>query len=284
MTAETFFEAEQALKNFPVAALAKKISNKNLVSLRKKPFDLNIHSKLMAILRKKYGLDEGVKSTKSIQEELDYLQIPKNVQDSVKSTLQLSGTNSDEKLVQTLLLEECVPGTDTWTDILESINLENLDESELCKIFGFDPQVLQDKFGELFTSILTVFKFFNSGNIPDKMSAHYSQQADQIPEMSAPYQKTSNYMSKMTVPYQTSKNNSRSLTNLTDIKHQTPDIKTMIRLLMFIYDKLSSGLAFSKNTLVRLPYIFSGLENFQLDFNHKTKFSILTIQPSQLFV
>ena len=50
MSAETFFEAEKALTNFPAAALAKKFSNKNLISLRKKLFDLNIHEKLMTIL------------------------------------------------------------------------------------------------------------------------------------------------------------------------------------------------------------------------------------------
>ena len=55
----------------------------------------------------------------------------------------------------------------------QCLNLENLDEAELSKIFEFDPQVLPEQFGELFNNILTVFNFFNSENIPAKMSAPY---------------------------------------------------------------------------------------------------------------
>ena len=69
---------------------------------------------------------------------------------------------------------------------------------------------------------MTVFNFLNSKNIPDKMTAPYSKQADQIPEiqeMSAPYQNTSAYMS--TAPYQMSKDNSRTLNNTADTRIQT---------------------------------------------------------------
>ena len=58
-------------------------------------------------------------------------------------------------------------------------------------------------------------------------------------------------MSEMSAPYQTSKNNSGSQTNLP----KALDIKTMIRLLVIIYDRLSKGLVFSQKSLVRMPYI-----------------------------
>jgi hypothetical protein len=77
MTEEQFLEAETKLRNFPAAALSKRVGNKNLLSLRKKLFDLKIHSKLMAILRRKYGLSQEIKSSRTTEEELDNLQIPR---------------------------------------------------------------------------------------------------------------------------------------------------------------------------------------------------------------
>ena len=59
-----------------------------------------------------------------------------------------------ETLVHTLLSEQCIPGTNTWSDILKSVNLESLDEAELCKIFGLDPKTLQLSFGDIFKDIL----------------------------------------------------------------------------------------------------------------------------------
>ena len=50
ITSEQYYEAEKSLRNFPATALAKKVSNKNLLGLRKKQFDLKIHSKLKSIL------------------------------------------------------------------------------------------------------------------------------------------------------------------------------------------------------------------------------------------
>ena len=146
----------------------------------------------MAIVRRKYGLDETVKSTRTVQEEL-YI-------------------------------------------------LENLDEIELCKLFGLDPETLQDQFGEIFGDILKVFNFFNSEKIPDKIA-----DPNQIPDpaqfpvfqdITAPYQNTSAEMSA----------------RIPDNKQKIPDKKNIIRLLIFLSNKLSSGLAFSKNSLITLPF------------------------------
>jgi hypothetical protein len=57
LTQEQFDEAEERLRNFPAQALAKKVSNTNLHWLRKKLFDLKIHSKLMGILRRQIRLN-----------------------------------------------------------------------------------------------------------------------------------------------------------------------------------------------------------------------------------
>ena len=69
------------------------------------------------------------------------MDLPEAVQDSVKSILKLAGRDMSEKLVHTLLLQECIPGTNTWSDILNSANLEDLEESELCRIFGLNPKL-----------------------------------------------------------------------------------------------------------------------------------------------
>ena len=156
----------------------------------------------MAIVRRKYGLDETVKSTRTVKEEL-YI-------------------------------------------------LENLDEIELCKLFGLDPETLQDQFGEIFGDILKVFNFFNSEKIPDKI-ADPNQIPDpaQFPDfqdMTATCQNTSANMSA--VNYQTESDPAR----IPDNKQKIPDKKTIIRLLIFLYNKLSSGLAFSKNSLITLPF------------------------------
>ena len=53
LTSDQFIEAEKKLEQFLAAALAKKIDNKNLISLRKKLFKLKIYSQLMGVLRQK---------------------------------------------------------------------------------------------------------------------------------------------------------------------------------------------------------------------------------------
>ena len=68
------------------------------------------------------------------------MDLPEAVQDSVKSILKLAGRDMSEKLVHTLLLQECIPGTNTLSDILNSTNLEELEESELCRVFGLNPK------------------------------------------------------------------------------------------------------------------------------------------------
>ena len=84
------------------------------------------------------------------------MDVPEAVQDSAKSSLKLAGRDMSEKLVHTLLLQECIPGTNTWND---SANLEDLEESELCRIFGLDPETLQENFGEIFSDILKFSTF-----------------------------------------------------------------------------------------------------------------------------
>ena len=58
----------------------------------------------MSILHRKYGLTESIKNTRPVQEELDYLQIPKAVQENVKVSLKLSGTGMSETLVHTFII------------------------------------------------------------------------------------------------------------------------------------------------------------------------------------
>ena len=66
--------------------------------------------------------------------------------------------------------------------------------------------------------------------------------------MTAPCQNTSAEMSA--VNYQTESDPAR----IPDNKQKIPDKKNIIRLLIFLSNKLSSGLAFSKNSLITLPF------------------------------
>jgi hypothetical protein len=201
----------------------------------------------MAILRRKYGLSQEIKSSRTAQEEMDYLEIPESVQESVKNSLHLAGKNASEKLVQTLLLEQCAPGTQTWSNILQSVNLDCLEEVELCKIFGLDPMTLKQNFGLIFQDILKVFNFFDPKN-------SMSDQGFQTKDI---------------------KTDSSDIT--TDrCDKQVPDIKTIIRLMVHLYEKLNNRLAFSKNTLIRLPYTFEGNNGILINFNSSNGFEIIT--------
>ena len=177
-----------------------------------------------------------------------------------------------ETLVHTLLLDQCVPGTNTWSDILQSVNLESSYKTELSKIFGLDPKTLQLKFGEIFQDILRVFNFFNSENTPDKIV-----KSAQIPNFQDVTQHN-------TIADMSAMNNQteHKTADMQDKTRQIPDIKTIIRLLVHLYDKLSSGLAFTKNTLVRLPYIFDGFGMVKIDFDNKTSFKTLICQEIKL--
>ena len=54
MTSQQYHELNDQLTNFPAQSLARKIKNTNLNSLRKTLFDLNLHTEMMEILRRKY--------------------------------------------------------------------------------------------------------------------------------------------------------------------------------------------------------------------------------------
>ena len=80
LTSAQFNEAEKKLEQFPSAALAKKIDNKNLISLRKKLFKLKIHSQLIVVLRQKYNISEKKGVQRSVKDEITYLNLPDAVQ------------------------------------------------------------------------------------------------------------------------------------------------------------------------------------------------------------
>ena len=165
-------------------------------------------------------------------------------------------------------MEQSVPGTDTWSAILQSVNLEALDEIDLCKLFRSDPKTLQLQFGDIYQDILRVFNLINSENIPDTI--HNSAQIPNFQDVT---------QHSTTVDMSAMNNQSEHNTaDIQDITRQIPDIQTIILLLVHLYDKLSSGLAFSKNTLVRLHYIFYGFVMIKIDFDNKTSFKILTCQ------
>ena len=174
--------------------------------------------------------------------------------------------------MHTLLLQECIPGTNTWND---SANLEDLEESELCRIFGLDPETLQENFGEIFSDILKVFNFFeteNTKNIVDN-SAQIQNFQDGKTTTTANISDLSNQTTDR-------QDNTREIPNVKT--GEIPNVKTMIRLKVHLYVKLHSSLAFSKNTVKRLPYTFDGHEMVKINYDNKNNFEILTCQEIKI--
>ena len=166
LTSAQFAEAESKLELFPAASLAKKIDNSNLLSLKKKLYDLKIHKQLMNVLRRKYNLFEEKGVKRSIKDEKTHLDLPDTVQKVIRDSLQEMGKKDDEQVDSySLLLEQAGDGAESCNAVLNSESLKELSEVELCAKFGLNPDILKKEFSQLFKSILQVFRFLKTGDV-----------------------------------------------------------------------------------------------------------------------
>ena len=102
---------------------------------------------------------------------MQHLNLPDEIQNTIKKSLQSQGRNIEEHQVHNLLLEQSQSGTEDCDTTLQAVNLAQLEEETLCKQFGLDTALLQQQFGEIFKDILRVFYFLNTGNttLPGKV-------------------------------------------------------------------------------------------------------------------
>ena len=128
---------------------------------------------------------------------------------------------------------------------MQSVHLEALDEEELCRFVGLNPKTLQQDFGKIFQKTLEVFNFFQNGDIQNHVGS--SDQNLECKNVTKP--NTTATMSDK--HFQANK-----ITADSNDKQQVPNIKTMIHMIIHLYEKLNNSLAFSKNTLIRVPYNF----------------------------
>ena len=85
---------ENKLQMFPAASLAKKLDNRNLIGLKKKLYEIGIHKQLMAVLRRKYGFEDKPGVTRTVQQEMDLLNIPDFIQKTVQESLYEQGKDN----------------------------------------------------------------------------------------------------------------------------------------------------------------------------------------------
>ena len=74
--------------------------------------------------------------------EMSYLNLPDAVQKTIRESLQSMGQNENDQKVDSyaLLLEQAQPGAESCDNFLNAEGLRNLDEAELCKKFGIEPE------------------------------------------------------------------------------------------------------------------------------------------------
>ena len=132
ITREQFVEMENKLHMFPAASLAKKLDNRNLIGLKKKPYKIGIHKQLMAVLRRKYGFEDKPGVTRTVQQEMDLLKILDFIQKTVQESLYEPGKDNQINVnsYNLLLEQEGVNGQGSCYEFIAG--LKHLNKTELC--------------------------------------------------------------------------------------------------------------------------------------------------------
>ena len=118
----------------------------------------------MAVLRRKYGFEDKPGVTRTVQQEMDLLNIPDFIQKTVQYSLYEQGKDNQTNVnsYNLLLEQEGVDGQGSCYEFIEG--LKHLNETELCAKFGLDPVKLRSQFENLVLKILSILKNFQSGN------------------------------------------------------------------------------------------------------------------------
>merc|ERR1711891_137364 len=277
MSAQQFQELESSLRTVPAQCLAKS-SHGNLNELRRTLFKLNIHEDLMEILRRKYFPTEYfTKKTMKLSENVTEMDLPAEVAKVIRDAFNTAGVNPDTKESTQLIrkpaarresthntsrdvtaaamtLESNYNNEQELSDFIDGFMKNKNSEEDLLKLFGLNEVKIREILQPAARLFLQINYFLKTGRIlKDEESAVVIR--NDMPGI-----------------------------NLEAIFDDKPiALNVLLKLLVTIIDHLSQNQFYLFKNLIKIPYNFQGMENFEITYNQcDTSFELYTIKNINL--
>jgi len=281
MSAQQFQELESSLRTVPAQCLAKS-SHGNLNELRRTLFKLNIHKDLIEILKRKYFPNEYFTKNKiKLSENLSEMDLPAEVARVIRDAWRTAGVNPENKESTQLIrkhaarrestevvtpngsrnvsaaamtLESNYNNEQELSDFIDGFMKNKNSEEELLKVFNLDEVKLRQILQPAARLFLQINYFLKTGRILKNKESAVVMRND-MPQI-----------------------------DLEAIFDDKPiALEVLLKLLVTIIDHLSQNQYFLFKNIIKIPYNFEGMENFEMKYNHKeTAFELYTLKNINL--
>merc|ERR1712055_738553 len=278
MNAQQFQELESSLRTVPAQCLAKS-THGNLNELRKTLFKLDIHKDLIQVLKRKYFPDQFfTKNVIKMSDNLSELDMPTEVARIIPDAWRTAGVNPEttkstqlirKPQVHRLESTENVPPNSSWNVTADTMTLESgcnneqtlsnfldkfLDnqhsETELLRVFNLDETKLREILQPAARIFLQMNYFFKTGRILTNQESAVVIRND-MPHI-----------------------------DLEAIFNDKPvELNVLFKLLVNIIDHLSKHQYFLFKNVLKIPYNFECMNNFEIKYNHgESAFELYTLK------